>query len=311
MSAFSEQPFTEYEERYFLAEILKTSNIPAAHLLGFIEQLGIQPLWNEIALPNGRSLSACQRAFTRLRSRQGFLAPMRPPGAPEQQTLPLPKPRKRTPAGDLSTPSHATTPGFSSFPSVNSPSPAHGLPNVTTVGGKLQKKRGRPSKAEFDLKVAEAAARGEVYPPPKKIKTPKTPAEEGGAAAILGAPDDGGLPSNPTLFDVKKGTPKVKTAKVPQSALEATASAANALGQSSGAVGPDTQSTEIAPPESHSASRQEHPAQSETSPNEQQQQQQQQQPTQQGEPLPTAQNESFPTTQNEPYQTPYQQASSA
>ena len=42
-------------QRYFLAEILKTSNIPATHLLGFIEQLGIQPLWNEIALPNGMS----------------------------------------------------------------------------------------------------------------------------------------------------------------------------------------------------------------------------------------------------------------
>lgn len=244
----------------------------------------------------GRSLSACQRAFTRLRTRQGFLAPMRPPGAPEQQSLPLPKPRKRTSAGDLSTPSHAT-PGFSSFPSVNSPNPAHGLPNVTNVGGKLQKKRGRPSKAEYDLKVAEAAARGEVYPPPKKIKTPKTPADEGVAPTILGAPDDAGLPSNSTLSEVKKGTPKAKAAKAPQTTLEATASAANALGQSSRAAGPETQSTEMGPPENLSASLQEHAAQAETNPNEQQK--------------PTAQGEPFPTAQKESYQTPYQQASSA
>ena len=244
----------------------------------------------------GRSLSACQRAFTRLRTRQGFLAPMRPPGAPEQQSLPLPKPRKRTSAGDLSTPSHAT-PGFSSFPSVNSPNPAHGLPNVTTVGGKLQKKRGRPSKAEYDLKVAEAAARGEVYPPPKKIKTPKTPADEGVASAVLGAPDDVGLPSNSTLSEVKKHTPKAKAAKAPQTALEATASAANALGQSSRGAGPETQSTETGSQEHLSARLQERAAQAETNPNEQQQS------TPQGEP--------FAAAQNEPYQTPYQQASSA
>ena len=222
---------------------------------------------------------------------------MRPPGAPEQQSLPLPKPRKRTSAGDLSTPSHAT-PGFSSFPSVNSPNPAHGLPNVTTVGGKLQKKRGRPSKAEYDLKVAEAAARGEVYPPPKKIKTPKTPIEEGVASTMLGAPDDGGLPGNSTPSEAKKRTPKAKADKSPQTTLEATASAANALGQSSGAAGSETQSTEMVPPESLSANLQEHAAQAETSLHEQRQQS-----ASRGEPLSAA--------QNEPYQTPYQQASNA
>ena len=181
---------------------------------------------------------------------------------------------------------------------MNSPNPAHGLPNVTTVGGKLQKKRGRPSKAEYDLKVAEAAARGEVYPPPKKIKTPKTPADEGLASTTLVTPDDGGLPSNSALSDVKKRTPKAKAVKPPQTALEATASAANALGQSSRAAGPETQGAEMAPGESLSASLQEHAAQAETSPKEQQQS--------------TPQVEPFPhTAPNEPYQTPYQQASSA
>ncbi|KAG6994031.1 hypothetical protein G7Y79_00048g084270 [Physcia stellaris] len=301
MSGFSEQPFSEYEERYFLAEILKTSIIPPFHLLGFIEQMGVQPLWNEIALPNGRSLSACQRAFTRLRTRQEMGTAMRPQGAPEQ-FLPLSRPKKRTSAGDLSTPSHPA-PGFSSFPSVNNPSPAHGLPsNVSTPGGKPQKKRGRPSKAEYELKVAEAAARGEVYPPPKKIKTPKTAGEEGASLIATGAQDEGSAPGNPAPSETRKRLPKAKAPKEHQPTLQATANAANALGQPSEVPVLETQSTELGHSESLLAGLQEHAARTETNPTDQQQEQQEQQHPSQIQP--------FPTTQNEPYQTPYQQTSS-
>ena len=45
---------------------------------------------------------------------------------------------------------------------------------ASALGGPLKKKRGRPSKAEYEAKVAEAAARGEEYqPPPKRKKTPR------------------------------------------------------------------------------------------------------------------------------------------
>lgn len=295
--------------------------------------MGVQPLWNEIALPNGascserkslpnaslrlyaatlsswadmnayvgRSLSACQRAFTRLRTRQEMGAAMRPQGAPEQ-FLPLSRPKKRTSAGDLSTPSHPA-PGFSSFPSVNNPSPAHGLPsNVSTPGGKPQKKRGRPSKAEYELKVAEAAARGEVYPPPKKIKTPKTAGEEGASLIATGAQDEGSAPSNPAPSETRKRLPKAKAPKEHQPTLQATANAANALGQQSEVPVLETQSTEPGHSESLLAGLQEHAARTETNPTDQQQEQQEQQHPSQIQP--------FPTTQNEPYQTPYQQTSS-
>ena len=41
-----------------------------------------------------------------------------------------------------------------------------------------RKKRGRPNKAEAELRAAEAKARGEIYPPPKKTKTPRAAAGE-------------------------------------------------------------------------------------------------------------------------------------
>lgn len=243
-------------------------------------------------------MSACQRAFTRLRTRQEYAASMRPQGAPEQ-FLPLSKQKKRTSAGDLSTPSHPT-PGFSSFPSVNNPGPAHGLPsNLSTPGGKPQKKRGRPSKAEYELKVAEAAARGEVYPPPKKIKTPKTPGEEGASMFATGAQDEGSAPSNPTPSEIRTSLPKAKAPEEHQPTLQATANAANALGQPSEVPVPETQNTEVGPSESLLAGLQEHAARIETNPTEQQQEQQH-----------PSQIQPFSTRQNEPYQTPYQQTSS-
>ena len=65
----------------------------------------------------------------------------------------------------------------STFPSVNAPSPSgsfafQAVPGTST-GEPPRKKRGRPSKEEFDKRVAEAAQRGEIYPPPRKRKPPR------------------------------------------------------------------------------------------------------------------------------------------
>ena len=54
------------------------------------------------------------------------------------------------------------------FPSVNG-----GQDQQLGEDGRLKKKRGRPSKEEHEQRVAEAALRGEVYPPPKKAKIPR------------------------------------------------------------------------------------------------------------------------------------------
>ena len=69
----------------------------------------------------------------------------------------------------------------STFPSVNAPSPSgsfafQAIPGTST-GEPPRKKRGRPSKEEFDKRVAEAAQRGQIYPPPRKRKPPRPSTE--------------------------------------------------------------------------------------------------------------------------------------
>ena len=70
----------------------------------------------------------------------------------------------------------------STFPSVNAPSPSGSLAFQaipgTPTGEPPRKKRGRPSKEEFDKRVAEAAQRGETYPPPSRKRRPPRPSME-------------------------------------------------------------------------------------------------------------------------------------
>ena len=56
------------------------------------------------------------------------------------------------------------------------------VPQSEGGDGRPRKKRGRPSKLEHEQRVQEALARGEVYPPPKKNKTPR-PSEGGPSTA--------------------------------------------------------------------------------------------------------------------------------
>ncbi|KAL9602574.1 MAG: hypothetical protein Q9219_001718 [cf. Caloplaca sp. 3 TL-2023] len=178
MSFFPEQPFDEREERYMLAEILKDSPIPPATLLRVIQGEGVRPRWTEIALPHGRSVSACQKAFNNLCSRV-FQLPVQPVGQPPQIS-PSATPRKR-PAGTgdismgLNRELQPRTPGFVT---VNEPvEPTAYPPALADSVDQRKKKRGRPSKAEVEVKAAEYAARGEPYPPPRKSKNPKQSAE--------------------------------------------------------------------------------------------------------------------------------------
>lgn len=60
------------------------------------------------------------------------------------------------------------------FPPVNSSDSAAEQGATAMSAGPPKKKRGRPSKAEYEAKVAEAAARGEDYQPAaKRKKTPR------------------------------------------------------------------------------------------------------------------------------------------
>ncbi|KAL8941486.1 MAG: hypothetical protein Q9216_002214 [Gyalolechia sp. 2 TL-2023] len=101
------------------------------------------------------------------------------PAGKVPQPSPSAKPRKRPATStDVSSGSNRElqprTPGFVT---VNEPieTPAY-PPGLAENIDQRKKKRGRPSKAEVEVKAAEYAARGEPYPPPRRSKNPK-PAE--------------------------------------------------------------------------------------------------------------------------------------
>ncbi|KAL8782876.1 MAG: hypothetical protein Q9213_005053 [Squamulea squamosa] len=193
MSIFPEQPFDEREEltptqqRYFLAEILKDSPIPSGNLLRVIQAEGIRPRWTEIALPNGRSVSACQKAFDSLYARV-FQIPLQPLGP-----APLPSPsarQRKRPAAIGEGPiglNRELQPRGPGFATVNEPPELTAYPpGLADPGDQRKKKRGRPSKAEVEIKAAEYAARGEPYPPPRKSKNPKLSLEGASPASTMG-----------------------------------------------------------------------------------------------------------------------------
>ena len=82
-----------------------------------------------------------------------------------------------------SAPDPSMHPHLSHFAAVNEGPPTPGLQvkgsDTSTPGSdKKGKKRGRPSKAEYEIRAAEARARGDPWPPPKKMKIPRTSIEE-------------------------------------------------------------------------------------------------------------------------------------
>ncbi|MCJ1225392.1 hypothetical protein MMC12_002041 [Toensbergia leucococca] len=155
------------------------------------------------------------------------------------------------------------------FATVNSqeyPSTDQLMPSVT--GEPSKKKRGRPSKADQEIRAAEAAARGEVYPPPKKHKTPRQSMEgvEGGApTAIMSTPDVAG-PKAPkdTYANEKRGRSSNGQGQARTMSLEDTAKAAEQIRGESG-IGrgenfSEPPASEIAAPAALLAGVQEHAA---------------------------------------------------
>lgn len=120
-------------------------------------------------------MSACQKAYNHLlgltHPSTGYPVPYRPTNYAEQKPL-MVKPKKRPYGSDGSMAvDRIIQPRTSEFSAVNEnyQSPLH--PAAPNPGGEPpKKKRGRPSKAEYEVRVAEYAARGEPYPAPRKSK---------------------------------------------------------------------------------------------------------------------------------------------
>lgn len=135
----------------------------------------------------GRSVTACQKAFDSLYARV-FQIPLQPLGpAP----LPSPSPRQRKrPATGAENPmgmNRELQPRGPGFATVNDPPESTAYPaGLADPGDQRKKKRGRPSKAEAEIKAAEYAARGEPYPPPRKPKNPKLSSEGASTTGTMG-----------------------------------------------------------------------------------------------------------------------------
>ncbi|KAF2182722.1 hypothetical protein K469DRAFT_218901 [Zopfia rhizophila CBS 207.26] len=199
MEPVRDAPWAEYEKVYLLAEILKASPIPSHVLFGIIRDSQIQPRWNDIALPHGRSLRSCQMAFNDMAAT--YSAPdyrQRAPQLPVPIVYPGPDITKKRPhQPEISTP----------IGRLLQPRPPHSYPTdfintptypLTSVGEPAnKKKRGRPTKAEAQ---ARAAARGEVYPPPRKSRASVTAADVPPGEALPPAeapPPPGATPPGP------------------------------------------------------------------------------------------------------------------
>lgn len=192
--------WAEHEKVYLLAEILKAAPIPSHVLFAIIRDSNIQPRWNDIALPLGRSVRSCQMAYGDLsttfstpdyRQRPPLPVPIAYPGSDMSKKRPL-QPDTTTPIGRLLQPRPPN-----SYPGEFVSGPAY--PAMSPVGEPAnKKKRGRPTKAEAQAKADAAAARGEAYPPPRKARTSMTATEPPlGEARILGDTPPGPTPVAP------------------------------------------------------------------------------------------------------------------
>ncbi|CAD6442889.1 57a2640c-1249-43d6-a55e-6bede3abbe9e [Sclerotinia trifoliorum] len=176
-----EMPFTEQEQRFLLAEVIKTSSIPPEKLLVILNESNVNPNWLLMQVPQGRNLASCINTFESLAGRNSNnLTPQLPPpqffsgGSPGLQN-------KRKSVSDLEltgvdSSRKRRTPGLDVVSAQRNIQPkpvANGSPIsfASPFVGQGPKKRGRPSKKDLKLRQAEEIARGEIL---GSLETPKS-----------------------------------------------------------------------------------------------------------------------------------------
>jgi hypothetical protein len=234
-----DQPWTEHERVYLLCEVLKASPISSQALHSFLRQSRIEPQWSDTALPpgqspptrldptlpivltihaaTGRSLRSSQMAFDNLSATYpgpDYRRPPIPPGAhPVIYTGPeasrkRPYPESAPPTGRLLQP-RPPQPYPGDY--VQATGPAYASSMMSTSEPANKKKRGRPTKAEAQQRAVEAAARGEVYPPPRRgrvsITAPPEPSP-GGSEAQRTPPQQQTSASGPTMTPQRQIQPE-------------------------------------------------------------------------------------------------------
>ncbi|KAH7418502.1 hypothetical protein BKA64DRAFT_200807 [Cadophora sp. MPI-SDFR-AT-0126] len=182
------QPFSDEEKRFVLAEAIRTSQIPLERLFAFLNENSSIPAWDDMLVPRGRNLKQCKDAFESLR-----FSPPAPIFQPHLQSqshghsqsqsqshnLPVPSAssgiKRKSAPGAMEPFSPAAGPPAkrrqSSGDPVSTardirPKPSNGSPlSMTSFPTQEPKKRGRPSKKDVERKQQEAIARGDILPP--------------------------------------------------------------------------------------------------------------------------------------------------
>ncbi|KAI9741937.1 MAG: hypothetical protein M1834_000326 [Cirrosporium novae-zelandiae] len=183
MAVPTEKPWTEQEKVFLLSEIIRAANIPSGSLKLFqlIQENSVLPLWTEIPLPPGRSLSSCRNAYDEIsriahpyHETKSFLpmpGPFSRPEAVASSSHTLKRPFSAT---ELSSVPAARAlqprPPIASFESTRE-APRVQIPSAEHVSGPPKKKRGRPSNAELEKKRAYYESIGQPYPEPSKRPT--------------------------------------------------------------------------------------------------------------------------------------------
>lgn len=126
-----------------------------------------------LILLSGRSVNSCQRAYADINNAfpaTGYSRPPLPnpnlyPGSGSELARKRPHPQEVIPIGRLLQP-RPPHPYASDYVPAGGPAYASSINTGNEPANK--KKRGRPTKAEAQQRAQEAAARGEVYPPPRR-----------------------------------------------------------------------------------------------------------------------------------------------
>ncbi|KAK6437342.1 hypothetical protein LTR95_006467 [Oleoguttula sp. CCFEE 5521] len=143
--------FSNDEKNYLLAEIIKCASISSTNLLNVVMANQIQPRWEDMPLPPGRSLNACRFAFEELKraahSPLSQNVPHTPLSAPIGGSL-------KRPWGSDAAPPRAIMPKLTSTSGMSLP------PQMSSQIGQAQppkRKRGRPPKNPPPAQLESAA----------------------------------------------------------------------------------------------------------------------------------------------------------
>ena len=210
-------------------------------------------------------MKACQAAFKELSSGPAVESIRGGQTSPSSGSGPA-IPRKRaapTSADSPATAARAIKPRPAAFAGLNGSQDAMAHNKAAETSGQPpKKKRGRPSKADLEQRMAEAAARGEPYRPSPKTTAHRKPKAErimtatsartsavGGAPmAMMVSPSEGYGESAAT--PKKRGRPSKSVMEAKQRELEDTGAAAGGAMESGQEVIKETQQSEFAAPES-------------------------------------------------------------